>query len=60
MIPRGGGGGGGTLIFLYIGRIGLFWVVQNFEFQYFSGFQKNEYFRGYGEFVDIFTKLDYI
>ena len=32
--PRGGGGGG-TLIFSYIGRLGQFFWVPNFEFQYF-------------------------
>ena len=40
----GGGGGGGTLIFSHIRRLGLFFWVQNSEFQYFWGFQKNEYF----------------
>ena len=29
-------------------------MVQNFEFQYFLGFQENEYFWGYEDFVDIF------
>ena len=46
--PRGGGGGGGgggTLL-SYISRLGLIFGVQNFEFQYFWGFQKNEYFLG--------------
>ena len=44
---------GGTLIFhIYVGS-GHFWV-QNFEFQYFLGFQKNKYFFGYEDFVDIF------
>ena len=33
--PRGGGG---TLIFSYIRRLGPFFGVQNFEFQYFLGF----------------------
>ena len=28
--------------------------VQNFEFQIFGGFQKNEYFLGYEDFVNIF------
>ena len=53
--PRGGGGGGGTLL-SYISRLGLFLGVQNFEFQYFWGFQKNEYFflGTYEDFVDIF------
>ena len=45
----GGGGGvgeGSTLIFSYIRRRGLFFWVQNFEVQFFSGFQKNEHFLG--------------
>ena len=33
---------------------GHFLGVQNFEFQYILGFQKNEYFLGYEDFVDIF------
>ena len=45
---------GGTLNFLYIRRLGLFFWVQNFEFQYFWGFSKNKYFLGYEDFVDIF------
>ena len=45
---------GGTLIFSYIRRLGPFFGGQNFEFQYFLGFQKNEYFFGYENFVDIF------
>ena len=49
-----GGGGGGTLIFSYIRRLGPFFLVQNFEFQYFLGFQKNKYFFGSDDFVDIF------
>ena len=52
--PRGGGGGGGTLVFSYIRRLGSFFGVQKFEFKYFLGFQKNEFFWGYGDFVDIF------
>ena len=44
----------GTLIFAYIGRLGSFIWVQNFEFQCFGGFQKNKYFLGYEDFVDIF------
>ena len=39
----GGGGGGGTLKFLYIRRLGLFFGVQNFEFQYFLGFSKKNF-----------------
>ena len=37
-------GGGFTLIFSYIHRPGLFLGVKNVEFQYFGGFQENEYF----------------
>ena len=59
---------GGTLIlfFTYVGSC-HFLGVQNFEFQYFWGFQKNECCGGgggYEDCVDIFlgvmTKLDYI
>ena len=54
---------GATLTFLYIRRLGLFFWVQNFEFQYFLGFSKKN-FLGYEDFVDIFwgvtTKLAYI
>ena len=46
----GGGGGGGTLIFSYI--FGPFFGVQNF-FNIFGGFQQNEYFWRYENFVDI-------
>ena len=42
-----GGGGKGTLLFSYIRRLESFLLVQNFEFKYFWGFQKNY-------FVDIF------
>ena len=36
--PRGvGGDGGGTPIFSYIRRLGSFFGVQKFEFQYFLG-----------------------
>ena len=62
--PRGRGGGGGTLIFSYIRRLGsFFWFEIYFEFQYIFGFfQKNVYFLGYEDFVNIFfgvtTKLD--
>ena len=35
-----GWGGGGTLIFSYICRLGSFFLVQNFEFQYFLGFSE--------------------
>ena len=57
----GGGGGGGTLIFLHIRRLRLFFGVQNSEFQYFLGFEKNEYFflvcRFCGYFLGVITKL---
>ena len=49
-----GGGGGCSLIFSHIRRLGLFFGVQNSEFQYFWGFQKNNIFGGYEDFVDIF------
>ena len=45
--------GGDTLIFSYIRRLRPFLGVPNFEFQYFWGFQKNEYFLGYEDYVDI-------
>ena len=52
---REGGGGGGVLIFSYIRRLGSFFFwVQNFELQYFWGFQKNKFCFGYEDFVDIF------
>ena len=50
----GGGGGEGTLILSYIRRLGSIFWVQYFEFQYFWGFQKNEYFGGHEDFVDFF------
>ena len=37
-------GGGGTLIFACIRRLGSFFGVQNFEFQYFSGFSEKKTF----------------
>ena len=37
---------GGTLNFLYILRLGLFFWVQNFEFQYFGGVFKKIIFLG--------------
>ena len=46
-VPQwGGGGGGGTLIFSYIRRLGSFFGVQNFEFQYFWGFSEKRIFLG--------------
>ena len=55
-----GGGGGGTLIFLYIHRLGSFFLVQNFEFQYFWGFSEKKKIWGGGYFFWVITKLDYI
>ena len=52
MVP--GGGGGGTLIFSYIRRLGSFFWFKILNFIIFGGFQKNEYFFVYGDFVDIF------
>ena len=54
MGSRAGGRGGGTLKFSYKRRLGLFFWVQKFEFQYFWGFQKKRIFLGYEDFVDIF------
>ena len=45
--------GGSTLIFSYIHRLGSFFGVQKFEFQYFWGFSDSEYFLEFGDFVDI-------
>ena len=55
-LPPGGGGGGGedTLIFSCIRRAGSFFWVQILNFNTFLGFQKNKYFGGYEDFVDIF------
>ena len=41
--PRGGGGG---VTLIYIHRHGLIFGVQNFEFQYFWGFHKNNILLG--------------
>ena len=49
-----GGGGGGTLIFSHIRRLGLFLGFKTLNFNIFGGFQKNENFLGYEDFVDIF------
>ena len=41
------GAQGGTLIFSYIhSRLGSFFGVQNFDFQYFGGFSEIKYFGG--------------
>ena len=46
--------GGGGLKVLYIRRLGLFFEFKILNFNIFWGFQKNEYFLGYEDFVDIF------
>ena len=54
---EGPGGGGGTLIFSHIRRLGPFLGFKILNFNIFFGFQKNEYFLGYEDFVDIFWGL---
>ena len=51
MKPRGGGG---TLKFSYIRKLGSFYGFKILNFIIYLGFQKNEYFLGYENFVDIF------
>ena len=54
---------GGTLIFSYIRMLDPFFGFKILNFDIFLGFQKNKYFFGYENFVDIFrviTKLNYI
>ena len=55
MLPRGEvwWGGGGILIFSYISRLGSFLGFKILNFNIFWGFQKNEDFFGYKDFVDI-------
>ena len=49
-----GGRGGGSLIFSYIRRLRSFFLIQNFDFQYFSGFSdKRIFFFLHVDFVDI-------
>ena len=52
-LRRGGGGAGVTLIFSYTRRLRPFLGVQKFNFSMFWGFQRNEYFLGYEDFVNI-------
>ena len=48
VIPMGGGGYSDIFIHVYVGSSHFFLGGgQNFEFQYFGGFQKNKYFLGY-------------
>ena len=62
----GGGGGGGRggwySDIIYIRRLGSFLGVQNIEFQYFGGFQKNYFFGSkiLWKCFGVITKLDYI
>ena len=64
-VGRPGGNPRDTLINIFIHTYArAIFGVQNFEFQYLEGgVQKNEYFWGYGDFVDTFrviTKLNFI
>ena len=52
IVPRGEGGG--TLIFSYIRRLGSFYWVQNFEFQYFFRFSEKWIFLGVWRFCGYF------
>ena len=45
---------GGTLIFSNIRRLRYFLGFKTLNFNIFGDFQKNEYFWGYEDFVDIF------
>ena len=47
------GRGGGTLIFSYIRRLSSFFWFNFLNFNIFGGFQKNKYFFGNEDFVDI-------
>ena len=53
---QGPGGGGCTLIFSYIRSLSpvIFFLFKILNFNIFGGFQKNKYFLGYENFVDIF------
>ena len=61
---QGEGGGAGALLCSYKRRLGSFCFGLNIlKFIIFGGFQKNKYFWGYENFVDIFvviTKFDYV
>ena len=48
---------GVTLIFSYIRRLGPFLGFKILNFDIFLGFQKNKYFFGYENFVDIFLAI---
>ena len=49
------GGGGGLLWYfhIYVGSV-VFWGTKFWISIFFGGFQKNKYFLGYDDFVDIF------
>ena len=53
-VLRGVGGEGGTQIFSFIRRLDHFLGFKILNFNIFGGFQKNEYFLGYEDFVGIF------
>ena len=50
----GGGGGGYSDIFIHTCKLGSFFGLKFLNFDIFWGFQKNEYFLGYEDFVDFF------
>ena len=52
-LQRPAPGGGGTL-FSYLPRFGSFLGFRILNFNILGFFQKNEYFWGYEDFVDIF------
>ena len=47
---------GGTLIFSHICSLGYFLGFKILNFNILGGFQKNEYFWGHEDFVDIFLE----
>ena len=55
MLPaQGGGGYSDIFIHTYIRRLCPFFWFKILNFDIFLGFQKNKYFFGYENFVDIF------
>ena len=53
--PWGGGGGGGySDFFMHTQARVIFFLFKTFNFNIFKGFQKNKYFFGYDNFVNIF------
>ena len=53
-LPGEGVGGGYSDIFIYMLAWPIFGGFKILNFRIFGGFQKNEYFWGYEEIVDIF------